>query len=93
MKSILHLKIPMGSDTDDFKVSPQILGQLMKFTQERLGKDFLVVASPFDPSLYINNTKNSVLYNFNVENLTNEQFEKMLGGDNDKTSGNTSVEN
>jgi hypothetical protein len=74
MKDILHLKTPIGDGKE--LISPEYLGRYMLFIKERLGSKVEVIASPFEPCLHARNGK---LMNFDLANLTNEEFEFLIG--------------
>lgn len=77
-KIILHLKIPLldkAIEVNDWAISPEELGEFMKYIQEKLGEKYIVIASPCEPSLY---RKNKRFYNFDMQQLTREDLDNVL---------------
>jgi hypothetical protein len=77
-KKILHLQIPINPNSDkkdDFMITPDLLGEFMKFLKEKIGNEFVVVASPCSPSLL---SRKDSLYNFKLEQMTLEDIKEMI---------------
>jgi hypothetical protein len=77
-KKILHLQIPINSNSsekDNFMITPDLLGEFMKFLKEKLGNEFVVVTSPCSPSLL---SRKDSLYNFKMESVTLEDIKEMI---------------
>ena len=70
MKKILHLQIP----TPHKEWNPEILGKFIHMVKEVLGDDWAVIASPCSPSVLMDG--DIEFKNFQLENLTKEEFEK-----------------
>ena len=79
MKNIIHFQIPIreGKTTiqDAYSISSQVLGKFMQLAENRLGLDYKVIASPCLPSLL---SKDSVVYNFDMKQLSVEELTKIL---------------
>jgi hypothetical protein len=79
MKKILHLQIPLIKGEphfqDRFAVSADNLGKFLNMIRSALGDEFVVVASPCEPSLLSEEDK---LYNFNMEQITLKELKEMI---------------
>jgi hypothetical protein len=78
-KRILHLQIPM-MDTkapirDAFGVSPETAGKFISMIKEKLGDDWVVIMSPFDPTI---SEDGQTFYNFKMEQLTKKELMKLI---------------
>lgn len=81
-KKILHFQIPIRANSttrDQFSIEPETLGKFMKMIQEKIGKDFIVIASPCEPSLL---SRKDSLYNFNMEQITLAELKDMIKNEN-----------
>jgi hypothetical protein len=74
---ILHLQIPFRNKKtqDNFAVSPKTLGQFMKYYQEKLGEEYLVMASPCIPSLL---SDSDVLLNFDMKGISLRELKELI---------------
>nr|DAT76315.1 MAG TPA: hypothetical protein [Caudoviricetes sp.] len=51
-KKIIHFQIPLLQNglKDDLAINTDYVNQFIKLTQEKLGKKYIIIASPFIPS-------------------------------------------
>lgn len=80
MKKIIHFKVPLLNRgmKDDMAISPEILGRFLKLIKEHLGEEFIVIASPFDPSeLRIDNEELRAL-NFDMKQISVEDLINLI---------------
>jgi hypothetical protein len=78
MKNILHLQIPIfeGSKVkNSLSVSARLMGEFLYMIQEKLGNDYIVVASPCEPSLL---SEDSLLWNFDMKQVSLNELKRML---------------
>jgi len=76
---ILHLQIPM-MDTkapvrDAFGVSAEAASKFVSMVKEKLGDDWVVVMSPFNPTI---SEDGQTFYNFKMEQLTKEELVNLI---------------
>lgn len=76
MKNIIHFKFDLN------EYQPDVVGKFLKFLQERLGEDFQVIASPFDPSMADIQNNNLKLYNFQLNEISIEELKKLIRKEN-----------
>jgi hypothetical protein len=78
MKNILHLQMPLveGSKVkDSLSVSARLMGEFVHMIQDKLGDNYIVVASPCEPSLL---SEDSLLWNFDMKQVSLNELKRML---------------
>lgn len=78
-KRVLHLQIPL-MDTkapvrDAFGVSAEVASKFVSLVKEKLGDDWAVILSPFDPSV---SDDGQTFYNFKMEQLTKNELMDLI---------------
>lgn len=72
-KKILHFKIQ--SDLNGIPIySPELLGKFMKLIQDKLKDEYIIIASPYDPSTSYGDS----FCNFDMQQLTKEDLLNMI---------------
>jgi hypothetical protein len=81
MRKILHLQIPLKNKkiNNNFAITPEYLGQFMKWIQEKVGDEFIVIASPCLPGLI---GEDNILYNIDLTQINIKNLRKVLGENN-----------
>lgn len=80
MKSILHFQIPLLNRNliDDLAIRPETLGKFIKLAQDKLGEEWIVVASPFDPLVMDLSDNEQKFYNFKMNQINFEELQKLV---------------
>jgi hypothetical protein len=78
-KRVLHLQIPLmdikAPIRDSFGVSAEVASKFVSLVKDKLGDDWLVVLSPFNPSV---SEDGQTFYNFKMEQLTKEELMNLI---------------
>lgn len=71
MKPVLHFQIPIDTRINQIAINPNVLAKFMKIMDDKLGKDYDIVASPM---------KLQTCDNVDVKNIeiTMKDIEKIL---------------
>jgi hypothetical protein len=84
MKKIIHFQIPLSENNsakDDYSISAEHISQWLTLIKNKIGKEYEIIASPFNPSTV---KKDSKFYNFNMNQLTIKELYDMIEKDKDK---------
>ena len=76
-KKILHFQIPLlegTTITNAFAVSQEIITSFVAQVKEKIGDEYIVMASPFMPQLIDENN----LYNFDAKQVSLDELKNML---------------
>jgi len=80
VKKIIHFKVPLLNRgmMDDLAIRPETLRKFLELIKGHLGEEFIVTASPFDPSeLRIDNEELRVL-NFDMKQISVEDLINLI---------------
>lgn len=79
-KKIIHFQIPLLNDgtQDNLAISAEVANRFVKLMQEKLGKKYIVIASPFIPS----GVDGIIIKDFTEMDL--KTFIEKFGGKNEK---------
>jgi hypothetical protein len=75
---ILHFQIPLKDNArikDSFAITPNLLGQFMNFIKEKVGNEFIVVASPCVPGII---GEDDILYNLDMKQITLKEIKELI---------------
>lgn len=73
---ILHLKIPLlnKNSQNGFAISLEIISRFMEIIEEKIGDEYIVVASPFDPSI----SEGDEFYTFDMKKLSKKELMDII---------------
>lgn len=77
---ILHFQIPVNFDRgikDDFGISPERLGQFLRFIKKQVGEDYCIIASPMSPSALDFDGETQV-FNFDMKQISIEELIELI---------------
>lgn len=80
MKRVIHFKVPLLNNgmVDRLAISPELLGKFLQLIKNHLGDEFLITASPLEPSELVLEGSELKFYNFDMEQIGVEELIKLI---------------
>lgn len=76
MKNILHFKF----DISNRDINPEVVGKLLRLIQDRVGDDFLVIGSPFEPSILMVDDSDPNFKSLDIDKISVDELKRLIEG-------------